>query len=140
MPEKQSYPTSQFTFLGYHVRRVVLDIPEALDGPVGKLNIRINVAPKYAEAVTRQAEVAVEVTVSNTAGKLSLTAVVVGRFKAPDDTDLVQFHALCERNAPAVLYPFVRALIATFTAQAGVPTILLPTVNFARKPLKKQAE
>lgn len=34
-------------------------------------------------------------------------------------------------NAPAILFPFIRAYISTITINAGLNPIILPTINFA---------
>lgn len=34
-----------------------------------------------------------------------------------------------ETNAIAILYPYVRAIISTYTAQANVPALILPPIN-----------
>lgn len=37
---------------------------------------------------------------------------------------------MCQTNAPAILFPILRAAIASFTSQAGIRSVLLPLVNF----------
>lgn len=44
-------------------------------------------------------------------------------------------------NAPAILYPYIRSFVSTLTMNAGMPAVILPTVNFqALANQKKQAE
>lgn len=44
-------------------------------------------------------------------------------------------------NAPAILYPYIRSFISTLTMNAGMPAVILPTVNFqALANQKKQVE
>ena len=44
-------------------------------------------------------------------------------------------------NAPTILYPYIRSFVSTLTMNAGMPTVILPTVNFqALANQKKQAE
>ena len=45
------------------------------------------------------------------------------------------FSTMANQNAPAILYPFARAIMASYTAKASIAPILLPTVNFT-KPIK----
>ena len=33
-------------------------------------------------------------------------------------------------NAPAITFPYLRSFITTFTVNAGLPPVILPTVNF----------
>ena len=47
-----------------------------------------------------------------------------------------------ESNALAILFPYLRALVSTITAQSGREPLLLPTVNIAqlfRENIKKKA-
>ena len=36
-------------------------------------------------------------------------------------------------NAPAILFPYIRAYISTLTALSGIAPIILPTINLAAK-------
>ncbi|MCM3574739.1 protein-export chaperone SecB [Mesobacillus subterraneus] len=51
-----------------------------------------------------------------------------------ESTDVEEF----EFNALAILLPYIRSIITSFTAQAGIPPIILPPVNvykvFNREP------
>lgn len=38
-------------------------------------------------------------------------------------------------NAPAIIYPFLRASIAGITLAAGVPPMTLPVINFTKFPV-----
>ncbi len=55
-----------------------------------------------------------------------LTLEVASRFDSESDWD-----EHWEANALAIVFPYVRAIIATFTAQSGREAITLPTVNMA---------
>jgi len=50
---------------------------------------------------------------------------VVGYFKITTDEDVEKY----KTNAVAVLFPYVRAIISTYTAAANVNPLILPTVN-----------
>jgi preprotein translocase subunit SecB len=36
-------------------------------------------------------------------------------------------------NAPAIAFPYLRAMVSTITLQAGLKTVMLPSINFASK-------
>jgi len=40
----------------------------------------------------------------------------------------------CKINAPAIAFPMIRAFITTMSANAGIPAIILPSINFAASP------
>lgn len=54
-----------------------------------------------------------------------MTVSVVGYFKLMTDENVEKYKA----NAVAVLFPFVRAIISTYTAAANINPLILPTVN-----------
>jgi preprotein translocase subunit SecB len=39
----------------------------------------------------------------------------------------------CKINAPAISFPMIRAFVTTISANAGIPAIILPSINFAPK-------
>ncbi len=41
------------------------------------------------------------------------------------------FETLYKQNAPAILYPFARAIVTSYTSQMNIPAIILPTLNFS---------
>lgn len=62
---------------------------------------------------------------------------VAGKFKLiSDDTDA---NIIINQNAVAILFPYLRALLTTLTANANVPPLILPAVNIARM-LEEQEE
>lgn len=57
----------------------------------------------------------------------SITVEIGGKFATKDE----KWDHRWDANAIAILYPYVRAVVSTITAQAGIDTIVLPTVNVA---------
>lgn len=39
----------------------------------------------------------------------------------------------CKINAPAISFPMIRAFVTTISANAGIPAIILPSINFMPK-------
>ena len=57
-----------------------------------------------------------------------MSVEIEGYFKGnleDKDQDIAQY----SKNAVAILFPYVRALVSTFTANANVTPLILPTVN-----------
>ncbi len=50
--------------------------------------------------------------------------------------DILQYQA----NAIAILYPYVRALVSTYTANSNVTPLILPTINVNKMLKEKKAE
>ena len=54
-----------------------------------------------------------------------MSVSVVGYFKLITDENIEKYKA----NAVAVLFPYVRSIISTYTAAANINPLILPTVN-----------
>lgn len=68
---------------------------------------------------------------------LKVNVVTDGYFSMPDSISEEQMAGLSEKNAPAILYPFIRAYISSLTSLAGIPGILLPTIDLTRSGSKR---
>lgn len=57
-----------------------------------------------------------------------------GLFETNDEiTDEFKESHLVKINSPAIAFPFVRSFVNTFTSNAGLNPIMLPSINFANK-------
>jgi preprotein translocase subunit SecB len=61
--------------------------------------------------------------------KAEITAVGIFIFDA--DTDITLLNKLFYVNAPAILFPYVRAYLSTLTTLSGLKPINLPTLNLS---------
>lgn len=57
-----------------------------------------------------------------------MSVCVVGYFTISDEENIEKY----KTNAVAVLFPYVRSIISTYTALANVNPLILPTVNINR--------
>ena len=60
---------------------------------------------------------------------------LTGLFEVENDNGNIDFIP----NAIAILYPYIRAIVSTYTALANVNSLILPTIN-VNAMLKKQEE
>jgi preprotein translocase subunit SecB len=56
---------------------------------------------------------------------------VIGIFEIDDVDDNLRME-LAEKNAIAILFPYVRALVSNYTAVANISPLILPTINVAK--------
>lgn len=56
---------------------------------------------------------------------------VIGIFEV-DDVDEKLRMELAEKNAVAILFPYIRALVSNYTSVANVPPLILPPINVAQ--------
>ena len=52
-----------------------------------------------------------------------------GEFKADENMSEELFNRMCNINAPAILFPYVRTIVNTITAQSGFMPLTLPMIN-----------
>lgn len=65
---------------------------------------------------------------------IKIEVLIQGEFEFDSDLNEEQKKTFFEINAPAILFPYVRAYIASLTALSGFMPLNLPTINFmARK-------
>ncbi|RRK09757.1 preprotein translocase subunit SecB [Lactiplantibacillus garii] len=87
-----------------------------------------------------QDEIGVTVTVrvgslKGTAAPFVVVASVRGtfRYQSTEDTGHIGVDTLVKKNAVAILYPYVRALVSSITnASNDYPAFILPTINVAQ--------
>jgi len=73
-----------------------------------------------------------------TSGGASLSLEYTGLFETKDEiTDEFRKSHFITANAPAIVFPYLRSFITTFTVNAGLPPIILPTINFQALTDKK---
>lgn len=58
----------------------------------------------------------------------TMTVTITGMFQIENNTENITFDA----NAVAILYPYVRAIISSYTANANINPVILPTLNVAK--------
>ena len=62
---------------------------------------------------------------------LQVYANLIGLFEFDSDIDDRTISIFFNINAPAILFPYVRAYISTLTSLSGIRPIILPTINLA---------
>lgn len=64
---------------------------------------------------------------------IKIEVLIQGEFEFDSDLNEDQKKTFFEINAPAILFPYVRAYIASLTALSGFMPLNLPTINFAAR-------
>ncbi|MDY0173942.1 MAG: protein-export chaperone SecB [Bacteroidales bacterium] len=119
--EKQKQ--SSFKFLRYLVERAEIKLPNRY---IEEDEFEIRIIPSGICSGNRF-DLLLEVIVSNTDNSFSAEIDIIGYFQfKPGCTVIDNFLVL---NAPAILFPYVRAFISTLTAISGGATIIPPTLN-----------
>lgn len=101
-----------------------------------KNNIELNVAKNFDKE-----QFAVSLTISlkqEFEGKnlVELKVTSVGLFKKNGEVPEASLNGFCDINAPAIIFPFVREIIANLSMKGGLQPIMIQPINFVE--LSKQ--
>ncbi len=124
---------SEFTFLGYRVSHFNLVVQDSFNPANIKFFQNVNVQQKFTDDDKRFVEVHLDITIKTEDDSLSIRIVIRGGFKGCPDMSDDLFKSMYSVNAPAILYPFVRAYVASCTSQSGIPAVILPLINLTEK-------
>lgn len=92
-----------------------------------ELNIDIQPSGRlYSEL--KQFELYLNVLISEQQNRLKIEVKTISFFET-DEIDNLPDSPYFTLNAPAIVYPYIRAYIGTLTTQSGINTILLPAMN-----------
>ncbi len=124
---------SDFKFLGYRVYKVEFAVNDLYKPNEEEKELKqdIKIKSNFSEEMPRFVEVDMCVTVSTDDESVKFVIGLKGAFEASLEMEQELFMKLAKSNAPAILYPFIRALVASYTAQGNIAPIILPTINFA---------
>ena len=115
-----------FQFMNFVVREshIVFNKP-------GDDNISLNFEPNGTVLVElNQFHLSMKVAITSGDDNFKITLDTVSLFSFPDDADLEAYkNSYFSLNAPAIVFPYLRAYITALTALSGLPPIVLPTLN-----------
>jgi preprotein translocase subunit SecB len=117
---------STFNFLGYKIVRSLIE----KNNNNSSIKLSLNFSPKgeISEMENKfNLFLRVDIEDENKSFKIEVDAIANFGFESTDDIkNLDNFFFI---NAPAILFPYIRAYISTLTNLSGFPTITLPTLN-----------
>lgn len=118
---------SKLSFLNYKVEEVKFKNNNEFKNNGEPINIDFNI--KYKTNINdNRMDVELIVKVFEEMKKnnypFQLETKVIGKFMIQGE-DIRRF----EINAIAILYPYIRAIISTYTANSNIPTLILPPIN-----------
>jgi preprotein translocase subunit SecB len=120
---------SEFRFLGYRISKIECNISDTFGSEKENIKQEINIENNFNENKFF-VEVVLNITIKSDSDNFYFFLKIKGGFQAETGMNEDQFKILSAQNAPAILFPFARAIITNYTAQANIPPIILPTVNF----------
>ncbi|MBD3338861.1 MAG: hypothetical protein GF353_07125 [Candidatus Lokiarchaeota archaeon] len=124
---------SDFQFLGYRVSNISLNIKNEYNPRIRNFSQNVDIHLNFSQENKRFVEVALNISIENESKDFSFFISIKGGFQAHENMTDDLFQTMSKQNAPAILYPFARAIITNYTVQANIPPIILPAINFADK-------
>jgi preprotein translocase subunit SecB len=121
---------SEFRFLGYRVSKVNIDLKDEYK-PNEELENSISIENRFTPEDNRFVEVVFNLYITSPKNTFDLSLQIKGGFLGNEKMSDELFETLYKQNAPAILYPFARAIVTSYTSQMNIPPIILPTLNFS---------
>lgn len=117
---------SSFRFINFVVKE-----SHIIQNSQGEFQIEVNFIPKgYILKALNQFHLELSVTIKEKSDKFNIQLTAIGYFEFDEGADLEAYkNVYFTTNAPAIIYPYIRAYVSTLTTQAGVFNVLLPTYN-----------
>ncbi|OHD12576.1 MAG: hypothetical protein A2Y41_02635 [Spirochaetes bacterium GWB1_36_13] len=123
---------SEFKFLGYRISKIECIIEDNFGVMSEKINHKINIINNFDSKNSRFVEVVLDISVKTESNSFNFFLQIKGGFEGNSEMDDILFKKLSQQNAPAILFPFARSIITSYTAQANIPPIILPALNFSQ--------
>ena len=117
---------SSLQFLGFNIVRSYI---ERKGNEIGEVDVNIN-PNGLIDNANDIFKLGLTITITDKSENFKVEVAAVGQFKMNDrnNKDIETFLYL---NAPAILFPYVRAYISALTTLSGYSTVTLPTFNLA---------
>lgn len=116
-------PKSKFSFIGYNIVESHLKMsPNQISGD----DFNFNINPSGIKRGNKF-YLTLDTTLSAKDNSFEAKVIIIGEFEFDITQDQITPFFTC--NAPAIMFPYIRAYISSLTALSGAKTIVIPTLN-----------
>ena len=141
MENNENIP-AKISFKGYKCIELVFSASdEYINGKLpNDVNLNIDKKAKKSASSDNEFELNLILEISSKEDDTNIKCNFIGYFSSDNEISKSFLEStFVSINAPAILFPFIRAYISTITINAGLNPIILPTINFAGvSEIKKQ--
>lgn len=121
---------ANFRLIKYRILESSIVLPES---DHTDMSLQINIEQAYGEFVDdRKYAHRLTVKIQNNDGSVNITVKSIGYFEF-DSAIEDKKQIFAKQNAPAILFPYIRAHISALTGLSGISPIILPTINLSAK-------
>lgn len=121
--------TARFRFLDYRIIKSLIELHPENGETSSKLSVSLGV-PENIDISGNNITYPMNVSIQDENNVLNIEVNIVGNFEIDKDTEDLQ--SFIEINAPAILFPYIRAHITTITSLSGIKPVILPTLNMTK--------
>ncbi len=123
---------SAFRFLGYKIPKIEMIIDDNFGvAPKEEIENSTKIGFALNPESPKFVEVLMTIILKAKSNTFSFHLEIKGGFLGDDSMTDEGFKNLYTKNAPAVLYPFARAIVSNYMVLANIPAFNLPLVNLS---------
>ena len=127
MAEKEA----QFRFVNYRITESVIKLDPEVE-PSDELEVNFEQTIGVHETETRM-RLLLNTSITDKNNALSVAVKAEGYFEFDEGLDEDMKDGFFNANAPAILFPYIRAYISTLSTLSGIKPIVLPTLNLSQR-------
>ncbi|GBC60568.1 protein-export chaperone SecB [Desulfonema ishimotonii] len=128
---------SKFSFVDYRIVKLSFELNKDFEEKSGNIEIDPEISLNY-EKIQDVLTLYLGVSVDDPKVPFTFTVVISGVFKFGDDVSGENTDSIANINCAAILFPFLREVVADLTRRAGFPPLLLPPINFVSAYRRKK--
>jgi len=121
---------AQFRFIDFRVMKSIYQIDAQKFKQGGKLDVSFKFPTELDYTHDNLISFPMEVLIENEEKTLRIQVGILGIFES--DVDITKEKSFIEVNAPAIIFPYIRAYVSNLTSMSGIQPILLPTYNMTK--------
>lgn len=123
---------AKFRFTNYKIVKSCFEINPNERGKTGNVSVEVKKQNMIDEGA-RSLKLVMTVCVRDEYGILNINLTIEGMFEFDAELGENQRNDFFDFNAPAILFPYVRAYVSALTSLSGFKPFVLPTINFAAR-------
>ena len=120
---------AKFRFLGFKIPHSEINLKDYSSKSSQDFTIKISAEGKIVN--DNNFILQMHVTVGNNDNSVNIKTDLTGNFEFEELSEEVLNSFFCA-NAPAIMFPYVRAYITSLTALSGIDAIIIPTLNMTQ--------
>ena len=122
---------AKFRFKGFSIQKSLIEIKGDLNTD-NKIDVEFKQASGIEDSDSLYMHV-LGVSIKDREDKLNIEVEAKGFFEFDKELDADTRSRFFNVNAPAILFPYVRAYITTLTSLSGICPVILPTLNLSKR-------